>query len=272
MMGQTGPHLGRRGDGFQLTGFSGLSHIAGWPDRPPAGLGIYTDFIGSPLAVVAVMAALDYRRRTGRGQYIDVSQYEAGVQFMSPILLDYVVNQRIATRMGNSSPYAAPYGAYRCRGDERWCAIAVYTDEEWQSFVRVIGSPSWAKDPRFSTLQARQENGEELDRLVGEWTVNHEAEEIMSLMQTAGVAAGVAQTVEDLVHDPQLNHRHYFWEQDHPVVERYTAPGQSFVLSKSPCEVRRIPLLGEHNEYALKELLGLSDEEIASLVVEGVVE
>jgi len=148
----------------------------------------------------------------------------------------------------------------------------VFTDEEWQSFGRVIGDPAWSNDPKFATLLARKESEEELDRLVEEWTINYSAEEVMSVMQAAGVAAGVLQNGEDLLeHDPQLRHRHSFWELDHPEIGKYRPPRPSFVLSKSPCELRRAPLLGEHNEYALKEFLGMSDEEIAELVIEGVV-
>ncbi|MFC1864696.1 CaiB/BaiF CoA transferase family protein [Chloroflexota bacterium] len=273
MMGHTGPYAAQPGYGFHLMAFSGFSQIAGWPDREPPYLGPYTDFIAPEFSAVAILAALDYRRRTGKGQYLDLSQYETGVCFMAPLILDYAVNRRVADRMGNRYEYAAPHGAYRCRGEDRWCAIAVLTDEEWQSFCKVIGSPAWTNEPRFSTLLARKQNEEELDRLVEEWTINHSSEEVMSMMQAAGVAAGVVETSEDLLeHDPQLRHRHFFWELDHPELGKYRALGPPFVLSKSPYEMRRAPLLGEHNEYALKEILSMSDEEIAQLVIEGVVE
>jgi len=175
--------------------------------------------------------------------------------------------------MGNRYPYAAPHGAYRCRGEDRWCAIAVFTDEEWQSFSGVIGNPAWASDTKFSTLQARKENEDELDELVEAWTINHSAEEVMSKMQSAGVAAGVLETNEDILeNDPQLRYRHSFWKLDHPEIGEYHAPASPYILSKSPLELGRAPLLGEHNEYALKELLGMSDEEITELVIEGAVE
>jgi crotonobetainyl-CoA:carnitine CoA-transferase CaiB-like acyl-CoA transferase len=272
-MGQTGPHAMDASIGFQLTALSGFNYITGWPDREPASLDAYTDYISPRFNVLAILAALDYRHRTGKGQYLDLSQYENGIHFMAPLILDYVVNQRIANRMGNRSPYAAPHGAYRCLGEDRWCAIAVFTDEEWQSFCKVIGKPAWTSDARFTTLLARKENEEELDRLIEGWTIDHSPEEVMSIMQAAGVGAGVLQTGEDLLeHDPQLRHRHFFWEFDHPETGKYRASGPCFVLSKSACELRRAPLLGEHNEYVLKEILRMSDEEIAELVVEGVIE
>ncbi|MFC1864328.1 CaiB/BaiF CoA transferase family protein [Chloroflexota bacterium] len=273
MQGQTGPFSSQPGLGGQLTALSGLSHIAGWPDREPPYIGVYTDFIAPHFHVLAIVSALLYRRRTGKGQYLDLSQYENSVHFVAPILLDYTINRRVASRMGNRYSYAAPHGAYRCRGNERWCAIAVFTDEEWKNFCKVIGNPTWTKDPKFATLLARKENEDELERLVEEWTINHSAEEVMTMMQAVGVAAGVVQNGEDLLeHDPQLKHRHFYWEVEHPEVGSYRAPSHSSILSKSPCEVRRAPLMGEHTEYALKEILGMSDEEVADLVVEGAVD
>jgi crotonobetainyl-CoA:carnitine CoA-transferase CaiB-like acyl-CoA transferase len=192
---------------------------------------------------------------------------------MGPVILDHAVNGRVANRMGNRSLDAAPHGAYLCRGEDRWCTIAVFTDEEWQSFTRVIGSPAWTNDPKFATLAARKENEDELDRLVEEWTTNRPAEEVMNKMQVAGVAAGVVETGEDLLeNDPQLRYRHFFWELDHPEIGKYRAPRPSFVLSKTAPELSRGPLLGEHNEYVLKDILGISDEEIAELIIAGVLE
>ncbi|MFC2072937.1 CaiB/BaiF CoA transferase family protein, partial [Chloroflexota bacterium] len=273
-MGQTGPHSTHPGFGWHLAALSGLYQITGWPDRDPIGPdGPYTDWIAPHFIVLIILAALDYKRRTGNGQYIDVSQYETGVQFMSPLVLDCAVNHRVASRMGNQSAYAAPHNAYRCRGEDRWCSIAVFTDEEWDSFSQVIGNPTWTSDPKFSTLLARKENEAELDGRIEQWTINYPPEEVMSKMQEAGVAAGVLQTGEDLLdHDPQLRHRRFFCELEHPEVGKYFALRPSFRLSKCPGELQRAPLLGEHNEYALKELLGMTDEEIAELVIEGVLE
>ena len=192
---------------------------------------------------------------------------------MAPILLDYTVNQRVADRMGNRYPNSSPHNVYRCLGEDRWCAIAVFTDEEWRSFCKIIGNPTLSEDPRFATLLARKDNEEELDQLTNEWTVKHSAEEVMTLMQTAGVAAGVAETAKDqLDHDLQLKHRHFFREVEHPQVGTQISPvGPHFQLSKTACELRRAPILGEHNDYVFKELLGISDEEVTRLVNEGVI-
>lgn len=382
MQGQTGPHANHPGYGTQLVNLAGLGHIAGWPDREPSAIGPYTDYVAPRYSLFAIIAALDYRRRTGKGQYIDLSQYECAVQFMTPLLLDYEVNGRIADRVGNYSPYAAPHGVYPCRPrhtDDRWCLIAVYTDDEWKRFCNVIGNPPWTKDPRYSTLRARREHADEVDRLVetwtsthlpdevekrlleadvwarvaengrelidhilpaktrspyavphgvyrcrmedrwcaiavstdeewqsfcqvignpdwtrntkfstlqsrlqntdeldflvAKWTIDHTAEEVMTMMQAAGVAAGILETGEDLMEkDPQLKHRRLYREFQHPELGRYHSTAPSFIMSKYDCEIKGAPLIGEHNEYALKEFLGMADDEIAGLIREGVLE
>jgi crotonobetainyl-CoA:carnitine CoA-transferase CaiB-like acyl-CoA transferase len=271
MQGQTGPHRGHPGYGLQLSGLAGYVHLLGWPDRPPAiPYGAYTDFIVPPLAAAAIIAALDYRRRTGKGQYIDVSQFEAGIQLLAPLLLDYAVNGRIAGRVGNRSACTAPHGVYRCSGDDRWCAIAVFTDEEWSSFCRVLGNPDWAKQERFGTPMGRKRNEEELDILIEEWTSNYSAEEVMARMQQAGIASGVVETTEDLYADPQLAHRGYFHQVEHPELGSYYAQTPPFKLSETPYEIGPAPTIGQDNEYVFTQLMGMSDEEFIELDNEGV--
>jgi benzylsuccinate CoA-transferase BbsF subunit len=273
MQGQTGPFARHPGWGFQLSALSGFCHITGWPDRQPPELGVYTDFVAPHFNVTTIMAALLYRRRTGRGMYIDMSQFEGAVQFMAPLVLDYTVNHRVADRMGNRCPHAAPHNAYRCRGDDRWCAIAVFTDEEWRSLCKVIGNPGLASDSRFATLVARKQNEEELDGLVTQWTIQRAAEEVQDVMQAAGVPAGVLETGEDLLErDPQIKHRRTFREVDHPRMGKHHPVASPFIMSRSTDEIRRAPLLGEHNEYVLKSILKMSDDEIADLVIAGAVE
>lgn len=270
MQGQTGPHYAHAASGHKLSALTGFNHITGWPDRGPAWVGTYTDFVAPRYNIIAILGALEYRRRTGKGQFLDMSQYEPSLQFQSTAILDYTVNRRVAGRMGNQSPYAAPHNAYRCRGEDRWCAISVFTDDEWQRFCEVIGNPKLSIDIRFSTLIARKENEEELDRLVNEWTGRYTAEDVMSLMQAAGIAAGVVETVEDqILHDPHLKHREFFWEMESPEPKRYVAKGAPFY--RLALRVRQGPLLGESNDYVFKDILGLSDEEIAGLEKEGVI-
>lgn len=274
MQGQTGPHALHPGYGHQLTALAGYHHIVGWPDRRPQHFQVYTDWITPYFTILAMLSALDYHRHTGKGQYFDMSQYETSVQFISHLMLDYHVNGRVALRNGNRCDYAAPHGAYRCRGGEdRWCAIAVFSDEEWQSFCRVLGNPQWTKELRFATPLARKQNEDELDKLVEAWTVNYLAEEAMVMMQAARVSAGLVENQEDsLDKDAQLKYAGFYQMVNHPEIGNYHSPRPSFLMSRTGFEVRSAPLLGEHNEYICKQILGMSDDEIAELVIAGVIE
>lgn len=272
--GQTGPWASRPGLGTTVTSLSGFNSIVGWPDREPCGFGgaIFSDFVFPPFNVACIIAALDYKRRTGKGQCLDISQHEANIHFLAPLMLDYTVNQRELHPCGNRSAYASPHGVYRCRGDDRWCAIAVFTDEEWENFCTVIGNPAWTMDSKFTTLHGRIRNAEELDKLVEQWTVNFTPEEVTTLMQAAGVAAGTVENAGDLTHDPQLRYYHGFEELDHPVLGKlsyHLSPGVR--LSETDYEMARAPLLGEHNDYVYTKILGISDKEFVQLMEEGVI-
>lgn len=273
-LGQTGPWRLFKAYGAQAAAMAGFYYLTGFLDQDPPGVfGAYTDLVSPQWVVCALLAALDYRRRTGKGQYIDHSQFEAGVHWLATTVLDYGVNGRVAERTGNRDPYAAPHGVYPCRGQDRWCAIAVTNDREWQSFSRVIGNPDWSGEPRFSTLLERKRNEDELDWLVAEWTMEHSPQEVMTLMQEAGVPAGVVATSEDLHRDPQLKHRGHFQVLEHKEMGPTAYDTPPYRLSKTPFELESAaPCLGQHNEYILKEILGMSDDEIADLMAEGVLE
>ncbi len=379
MQGQTGPFARHPGWGFQLSALSGFSNITGWPDRPPPEIGVYTDFITPNYNVLAIIAALMHKKKTGEGMYIDTAQFETGAHFMAPLILDYEVNQRVAKRRGNWVEHAAPHNAYRCRdeytwvgipvftdigwqkfveslemtppgwlkdprfatvelrkenakeleecietwsidmtpeqvrmtlervltdeekeakvvvvdrlstgayepgnnpagtyrckNEERWCAIAVFTDEEWRNCCKVMGKTELADDPKYNTLLARKENEEALDDIVNEWTKDKKAEDVMTMMQEAGIPAGILESGEDqLERDPQSKHRDFWHELDHPVVGPHHAPNMPYIMSETPAQLSRSPLLGEHNEYVFKELLGMTDEDIVDLVVSGALE
>ena len=272
-MGQTGPKASQRGFGSQLTSQSGFTNLAGEPDGEPMLLfGPYIDFVAVGFGLVAVLAALDDRRRTGRGQYIDLSQYESGLQFMAPALLDYEVNGRVMTRLGNRSRYAAPHGAYPCRGEDRWCVIAVCAEDEWRAFCRATGHPEWGADARFGSLAARKAHEDELDVLIGAWTRDRTPQEVMETLQPAGVRAGMVNRLSDLFADPQLAHRRIWQELPHRELERFHYVAPPYILSETPAEQRPSPLLGEHNQHVYHEILGLPDREIERLIANGVIE
>lgn len=272
--GLTGPYSMHPGYGFNLLALCGFSHFTGWPDREAVTpVGAYTDFLCPWFAVASILSALDYRLRTGKGQHLEASQLEISPHFLIPAILDYTANGQIQNRCGNRSPYASPHGAYRCRGHDRWCVIAASGDEEWEAFCRVIGSPEWTEDPKFNTLWGRKDNEDELDKLVEAWTVSFTPEEVMTRMQASGVAAGVVQTIKDVVHDPQLKHRGHFQSLEHPELGAYICENLAFRLSKCNVEWKRAaPCLGEHNEFVYTKLLGMSEADFIELLNEGVFE
>jgi benzylsuccinate CoA-transferase BbsF subunit len=273
MHGHTGPLAKVHGHGFVLTGLSGLDGLTGWPDRSPAGLyGPFTDHVAPLFGAISLIAALDYRRRTGKGMYIDQSQHESVLHWVAPLILNWVVNQQELHADGNRIPYAAPHGVYRCRGDDRWCSIAIFTDSEWTRFCDVIENPALAEDPRFATLEDRKKNEDVLDGIVTAWTEKHTNEEVMGLLQAAGIAAGIASNGKDQAADPQLEHYQFFNQLEHPETGTLSFyHGPLFRLSKLPFELGRPPLLGEHNDYVYTKILGLSDEEFVTFITEGVI-
>lgn len=255
--GQTGPHALHPGFGSHLSSLCGFTYMTGYPDRLPCILyGPYVDHVGVGYGVIAAAAALEHRRKTGEGQLIDLAQYEAGVQFMIPALLEYSINHRVIERDGNRHSFAAPHNTYPCKGDDRWCVISVFNDEEWKALCKCMGRDELISDPRFKTVPARKEHEEEVDQEVGKWTSQLTAEEVFKKLQDNGVKAGIVQTIEDLFADPQLKHRGFWAPVDHPEVGRCHAEGPPFVLSKTPCKIDRpAPMIGEHNELVFKRFL-----------------
>jgi len=273
VMGQTGPWRDYVGFGPAVQAFSGLTHLTSFPGKPPTGPGFsYADHIAGLYASLALLGALEYRRRMGEGQHIDVSQVEAMASLLGGAILDYTAGGSEAAPAGNSSSLAAPHNVYPCQGDDRWCAVAVFTDEDWQGFKRALGNPSWAEDKKFATLSGRLKNIEELDGLVGAWTKRHTAEEVMSRLQENGVAAGVVQDASDLARDAQLGARGFFVELDHPEPSRVLTDATPLKLSHAPARYSRAaPAPARDNDYVYRQLLGMSEHEVAELRKNGVI-
>jgi benzylsuccinate CoA-transferase BbsF subunit len=266
-MGRTGPYARHPGFGSMLSSLGGFTNLTGYTDDfPLLNYGPYIDFIGAGYGLIAVMAALDHRRRTGQGQHIDLSQYENGLQFVASTLLDYTANGHVATRCGNRAEHAAPHGAFPCRGEDAWCTISVTSDAEWEALRRALGDPPWAAEPRFATLLGRKAHEDELEARLAEWTRERTPREVMETLQAAGVAAAVVNTMADLYADPQLAHRGYWRELDHPALGPFHYESSGFTFSDTPAEFERpSPCLGEHNRYVFCELLGLSEAEYQEL-------
>ena len=269
--GQTGPFSRIGGLGLQLNALGGFAHFTGPADRDPLSLMFaYSDYFVPHFAVATLVAALDYHRRTGKGQMIDLAQNEVCVQFQIPYLLEYETSRKESGRDGNRHPYAAPHNVYPCQGEDCWCAIAVFADEEWRDFCRVLGSPEWTEYARFATFLSRKKNEEELDKLIGEWTINYPAQQLMERMQAAGIAAGVVQKGEDIYQDAQLREMNLFWPLKHKEMGDFTHLGQPCRLSQTPAQARMpSPCIGEHTEYVCKQILGLSDRQYDNLLIAG---
>ena len=281
MQGYDGPHRDFLGFGAILTPITGYNHLSGFPERPPIGLGTnYPDYVINPgHTLVAILAALRYRRRTGKGQHIECAQIESSVCPLGAAIFDYTVNGRVQERAGNGLPYAAPHGAFKCRplspgsaapADEQWIAIACFTDAEWQTLVEAMGNPDWVLDSKFGSATGRKQHEPELEKQIEAWTSDKEADDLMEELQRRGVAAGVIQSAREMLADEHLKERGYYVYLDHPEAGHTAHDGPPFRLSKTPGKLRSpAPLLGEHTEQVCKEILGLSDEEIADLMVAG---
>ncbi len=280
--GQTGPHSHYAGFGQLAASMAGYYHVTGWPDREPAApYGAYSDFINPPNAFAAIVAALEYRRRTGKGQRLDLAQFECAAQYLAPAVMDYMVNGRVIGRRGNADDRFAPHGVYPCANAERkytgdgpsWLSIAVENQEQWAAFCGVMSDSKLITDVSFSNMALRQENAAELDEKISAWTANRNARETMEKLQAAGVPAGVVQSQADLWEDPQLEHRKFFTWLDHAECGPMPYDGLQFLLSKTPGSLRMPQaLIGQHNDVILREKLGMSDDEIGNLVAEGVLE
>ena len=271
LMGQTGPAAPFAGFGFHAGAIAGFYEITGWPDLPPDGpWTAYTDTVAPRILAAIIMAALDHRRRTGLGQFIDASQIEMSLHFLSPQITDYDVTGHQPSRNGNRSDTAAPHGAYPCAGEDLWCAIAVESDEHWSGLRRAMDDPQWARDDRFSTGAGRLESQDEIDGHLSEWTSGKSPQDVMRLLQGQGVPAGVVQRSSDLLRDPQLEHRRFFHYMDHPEMGHIPYTGHQFRISGYDSGPRTpAPLLGQHNEDILRGLLGMTDDEIAEAVLAG---
>ena len=276
--GHTGPHKDYVSYGPTLQALSGYTLQMRHPGQEPAGWGYsYADMTGGYSGALAVLMALWHRKQTGQGQFVDLAQFEAISSLVGPGLLDILNNQTPSELVGNRSQEApaAPHGVYRCKGDDRWCAIAVFTEAEWQSLCRVLGQPAWTHEARFASLADRLQHQDALDEYIESWTQQHTAEDVMARLQEAGIAAGVVANGEDLDRDPQLRARGYWAQlpaQENGKTEDVILDGPPFKLSKTPGYVAAPgPLLGEHTDSVLRRLLNYSDQQIAQLKAEKVI-
>jgi crotonobetainyl-CoA:carnitine CoA-transferase CaiB-like acyl-CoA transferase len=265
--GQTGPDRMLAGYGNMGACMAGFGELTGWPDSPPAApFSAYTDFTSPKFITAALLAALDHKRRTGQGQYIDVSQVEAPIHLLARAFLDYTVNGRIQTRMGNALRDYAPTGVYPCAGTDRWVALAAPTDAVWRALCSASGR-GWSEDPRFVTVITRLENRAALDEAIGSWTAGFEPATLEELLQRVGVPVHRVSTSFDTLADPQLEARRHIILLEHARLGPLPVETSRMRFSRTPAIARwAAPEIGQHNDYVLSELLGLTDQEIIELI------
>jgi crotonobetainyl-CoA:carnitine CoA-transferase CaiB-like acyl-CoA transferase len=270
-MGQTGPRADTPGFGSQLSALAGFCGATGFPDGPPMLLyGPYIDYIASTLGASAVLAGLIKSRRTGKGSYIDMSQYEAGLLFMGGALQDYFATGHLADRRGNDDAEAAPHGAFPCRDDE-WLALSCWSDAEFTALSKVIGAPELPNNPKFATGPARRENKQLLEQLLSAWTRTQSAEGAAEALQAAGVGAYPVVTMKGLFSDPQLIERDHWRVRRHPEMgdQAYAFPG--YDLQDQPGDIVAPAFcLGQDNEFVFRDLVGLSEAEMQAYTERGV--
>ena len=290
-LGHAGRDHGYRTYGPSAQALAGLTHASGLPGEPPAGWGwSYLDDTGGVFGAIAVAGALYRRRRSGRGQHVDLSQVGLGIGLAGAAVLDATANGRPARREGFPpgnrarwpgappfdacrGPAAAPHNAYRTApgGYNDWCAVVCRDDREWRALAAVMGGPAWAADARFATLAGRLERQEELDARIGDWTRTLGKYELAERCQAAGVPAMPVQSNEDRVErDPQLRHRGLFARLPHPVLGEMGYQNLPWRSSHAATAARRAgPLLGEHNREVFCGLLGLGEDELRAGYADG---
>ena len=273
--GMTGPYRDYVSFGATIEAVSGLATSTGYADGDPIGSGLFhfPDWLNGMQGLTAIFAALDRRRHTGLGDYIDMSQMEVMVSALGPLLLQAEFDNDAPERMGNYTLAAAPHNAYPCEGDDSWCVIAVFTQDEWRGLCRAMGKPRLADDPRFATHIDRLRNLDKLDAMVAEWTSTRDATDVMHLLQEAGVRAAKVNRIDELLFDANLRHHGFFQEIPHLRKGKTLATGLAIDLVDTPGYVTRSgPGWGSENDYVFREVLGLSDSGFDRLVASGAIE
>jgi len=271
--GDSGPYRDHAAYAWAFEGAAGFQSITGYTGGPPMMVGTgYGDWVLGMNGVAAILLALLHRRKTGKGQYINIAGQEVVLHQIGEAILEYSMTGRVRKPIGNRHDFAAPYGCYRCQGDDQWITIAVVTDSEWRNLCAAMGNPPWTEDERFNSVEGRWQNQDELDRLIEQWTIQFDHNEAMHILQRAGVAAGAVLSPKGVLFDDHFREREFFQLIDHPGAGRRPMPKLmaanfgGFEIPKRPA-----PCLGEHNRHILEGLLGMSPEEVEELEKEKVI-
>lgn len=269
--GHDGPWRNYRAYGFSLEPTTGITFATGYPDTPPIRSIIsYTDTPATYAGTFAVLAALEYRAETGKGQWIDLSQYEVGVSFVAEAAIDYQITGREEGRRANRDSTMAPHNVYRCQGNDQWLAIAVRNDSDWKVLCGVAGDPRLEDDSLYGTFESRKQRESEIDSILADWAANRDPKEAAAMLQSVGVPASLVQDSREMYFDPQLVDREFFSKVRHPDdvpgLGTRLYPGAPWVLNDGRPPIRKpAPTLGQHNREVLTGFLGIGDEELERL-------
>ena len=271
--GRSGPFKDLTGFHSVINLFSGLAAVTGYPDSHPRIMGgLIPDAFAGCYCVLAVLEALYHRSRTGEGQFVEVSMTEALTGMIPEAVMEYSLTGKEQPRTANRNGRKAPHNVFRCLGEEKWVAISVETDAQFRALVQATGNPGWADDARFATPAARLENQDALETLVQQWTAGQDVAEVVATLQAAGVPAAPVLDTAEVLSDPHLTERGFVARVEHPVA------GSRPVLSlpwaadgRRVDDLRPAPTFGQHNQWVLKELLQLPDEEYERLVSSGAI-
>lgn len=272
--GRTGPYARRVAMGNSIDAAAGLFGLRDYGDGDGTAVSPNThcDSIAAATNTFAILTALYYRQKTGKGVYIDASMVEPSMSHIGEAIMDYSMNSRVGHSLGNRHASMSPQGCYRCQGADEWVTLSVASDEEWQSLTRVMGSPQLAEDGRFFDVLGRLKNRDELDKVIEAWTKRFTKFEVMQRLQQAGIAAGVVSNNADIYNDPHIKERGCLEVIEHPDAGAHTYAGRLWKLKETEAPKRHhAPCLGEHNEYVLREIARLTPEEILELEKEGII-
>ena len=270
--GRTGPYADRVAMGNTIDAASGIAALRDYGDGDSTSLtpDVHCDIIAALSIAFSVVAALYRKQKTGKGMYIDAAMVEPSMLHIGEAIMDYTMNQRIQRSTGNRDASMSPQGCYPCQGEDEWVTLSIASDEEWQRFVKVTGNPQLANDERFSTILGRLNNQDELDKSIASWTGSYTKFEVMDMLQQASIAAGAVCNNKDVYDNEHLKQRNHWDVVDEPDAGRHTYPGKPWKLLNTKEPKREpAPLFGEHNNYVLKDILGLSAEDVAKLEKEG---
>ena len=263
LTGQSGPFAKYSGYGNHGAAIAGFQHLVGRADAAPVGpYGPYTDFIAPRFGIAATLAALDHRRRTGQGCWLDVSQTEAGAQFLAAQIAETSVTGRVQGAMGNRDATMAPHGVFRTMDEDCWIAIAVQTDEQWARIASLAG----ISRPAWQTLECRKRDEDAVETCIEEWTSRQSVDELEAALQRSGIPAHRVVSIEEFAKDPQVRARAHLVSLPHALSGTTVFESSPFVLQRTPAQYRcSAPFFGRDNTQILRETLGLDAEKIEEL-------